>query len=123
MAAFHATGAPQSCPTMTALFLAQGAHEADDIADQVELRISVEVGGRVGASVAALVRRDRAISPFCKRRKLMPPGVPGLREAVAEDHERTLAGLGDMHVDAVRLYDAVVDLVQGLASLVDAQPL
>ena len=44
----------------------------------------------------------------------MPPGIPGLREAVAEDHQRAFAGLGDMHVDAVGLYDAMVDIAQGL---------
>ena len=90
---------------------------------QVELRVGLDLGGRIGASVAALIRRNRVIARGCERGKLMPPRVPRLREAVAENHQRPFAGLGDMHVDTVRLYDAVADVAQGLASLFDVRPL
>ena len=66
--------------------LVEGSHETDDVADQVELRVGLDPGGRIGASVAALIRRNRVIARGCERGKLMLPRVPRLREAVAENH-------------------------------------
>ena len=96
--------------------LVEGAHQADDVADEMKLRIGLDPGGRIGAAVAALVRRNDAIALFRECRDLVPPGVPGLRKAVAEDHQRAVSSLCDMHVDAVRLYGAVVDFAQGPVS-------
>jgi hypothetical protein len=47
-----------------------------------------------------------------ERRQLMAPGVPGLREAVAEDHARPVlrAGLGEVQPDPVRVDEAVGDV-------------
>jgi hypothetical protein len=42
-----------------------------------------------------------------QRHELMPPRIPKLRKAVAQQDERTLAGFGDVHRDAVRLQGAV----------------
>ena len=44
---FHATGAPQSWPAITAVGL-ERVEETDDVTDEVQLRVSVD---RFGASV------------------------------------------------------------------------
>src|SRR5438477_4085556 len=40
----------------------------------------------------------------------MPPRVPGLGEAVAHYNERPIAGLGNVHLDAVRAHQSVPNL-------------
>src|SRR5262249_37774512 len=42
-----------------------------------------------------------------QRRELMPPGIPALGKAVAEDDERAFTLLGDVQADAVRLDHAM----------------
>ena len=80
--------------------------------DQVELGIGADVPRGVRSPVAALVGRHGMVATLGKCWELMPPGVPGLGEAVAEDHQRTLAGFGNAHVDAFGLRGAVVDVGQ-----------
>ena len=60
------------------------------------------------SAVAAHVGRDGAEAGLGERAELMPPGVPGLGEAVAEDDERALAPLRHVHADAVGLDDRVL---------------
>lgn len=86
--------------------------EADDVADQMELGIGADVPRGVRSPVAALVGRHGRVATLGKCWKLMPPGVLGLGEAVAEDHQRTLAGFGNVHVDAIGSHGAVVDVGQ-----------
>jgi hypothetical protein len=73
------------------LLLPQFMDECDDVADEVEYRILVHGIGAVGGAVAALVRRDYAVSSCRERADLVPPGVPGLRPAVQEQDEGALA--------------------------------
>src|SRR6266852_6912859 len=75
--------------------------ECDDVADEVEYRILVNGIRAVGGAVAALVRRDYAVSSGRERVDLVPPGVPGLRPAVQEQDKGPLAMLGDVHVDSI----------------------
>src|SRR5882757_11536422 len=75
--------------------------ECDDVADQVEYRILVNGIRAVGGAVAALVRRDYAVSSGRERVDLVPPGVPGLRPAVQEQDKGPIALLGDVHVDSI----------------------
>jgi len=39
---------------------------------------------------------------------LMPPGIPALRETMAEDNQRPLALLGEVHLNAVGVDESVV---------------
>jgi hypothetical protein len=75
--------------------------ECDDVADEVEYRILVDRIGAVGGAVAALVRRDYAVSSSRERVNLVPPGVPGLRPAVQEQDEGPIALLGDVHGESI----------------------
>ena len=92
---------------------AERVQQADDVADHVQLRVLVDRLGAVGLAVAALVRGDSVEAGIGERGDLVPPRVPALREAVAHHDERAAAGLGDVHVDAVRLDGAVLDLGHG----------
>ena len=83
-AAFHATGAPQSCPTIAACSTPEGVEEADHVPHVMELVLLHRVGP-VRAAVPAHVGRHRMVAGGGQRGELMPPGVPGLRESVAED--------------------------------------
>jgi hypothetical protein len=60
----------------------------------------------VALAVPAKIRGDRAVSRLGQRRKLMPPGIPGLGKAVEQQNQRALAHLGDPQLDPVRLDDA-----------------
>jgi hypothetical protein len=62
---------------------------------------------RVGPAEGAQVGGDRTEPGRGQRRQLVPPRVPGLGEALAQDHQRPRALLGDVNADAVRLDDAV----------------
>ena len=95
------------------LLLAERGDQADDVADQVQLRVLVDGLGRSRLPVAALVGGDRVVAGLGQRRELVAPRVPGLGEAVAEHDEGTLAGLGDVHLDAVGLDGAVLDVGHG----------
>ena len=85
------------------LGLAERLDQLDHVADQVEQRVGVDRLGRLGAAVAAHVGRDAAEAGGADRLELMPPRVPALRPAMAEQHQRAAAGLGVAHVDAVGL--------------------
>ena len=89
---------------------AQRVEHADDVADQLALRVRLDRRGRFGLAVAALVGRDRAEARFGNRLHLMPPRVPHLGKAVAKHHRKALAGLRHVHLDAVSPDEAVLDL-------------
>ncbi len=85
-------------------FLAQRVDQPDHVPHQVEDAVRGHVLGVVAASVPALVGSDHPETGLGQRPELVPPGVPGLREAVQQHHERALALLRDVqpytvHVD------------------------
>src|SRR2546429_623668 len=53
--------------------------------------------GWVGLAVPAQARRDDMIASRGQGRKLVPPRVPQLGEAVTEEHEGAGSLLGNMH--------------------------
>ena len=61
----------------------------------------VAAGRLVAAAVAAQVHRDRAEARLGQRGQLMAPGPPELGEAVQQQHQRPVAGLGDVEPGAV----------------------
>ena len=93
--------------------LAKRVQQPDHVADQVEHRVLVDRLGGVGLSVAAHVGRHDPVAGLGQGNELVPPRVPRLRKAVAEQHERALARLGQVHLDAVRLDALVLDLDHG----------
>jgi hypothetical protein len=89
---------------------AQCVEQAHHIADQVQHRVSIDLGGRLGPAVPAHVGRDGVEPRVGQGPELVTPRVPGFRKSVAEHDERPLALLGDVHPDAVGVDAAVPDL-------------
>ena len=85
------------------LGLAERLHQLGHVAHQMQQRVLVDRLGRLGAAVAAHVGRHAAKAGRAHRRELMPPRVPALRPAMAEQHQRTAADLGVAHLDVVGL--------------------
>lgn len=85
---------------------AQRIRQADQIADEMEDGVSIDRLRAVALSVAAHIGRHDPESRFRKGWNLMAPGIPRLREAVAEDDRRPGSLLGDIDADAVRFDDA-----------------
>src|SRR5262249_19327356 len=75
----------------------------------MQLRVALDLSRRIRLAVAAHVGRDGSEARFRERGELMAPRGPGFRKAVAEDDEWSLAGLGHVHANAVRLDGAVRD--------------
>ncbi len=94
-------------------FFAQSIQQADHVADQMQQRVFFDFGGSIGAAITAHVGGDRVEAGFGQRLKLMAPGIPGLREAVTEQDQRTFALLGDVHSNPIGLDRAVPHLVHG----------
>src|SRR5256712_8570767 len=61
----------------------------------------------IGATVAPLVGRHRVVAGLAEGAKLVPPRVPGLRPAVAQQHERPCTVFGDVHSNAIGFDDPV----------------
>ena len=112
-AAFHATGAPQSWPTITACRSPKRGNESNDVADEVKLRVGVVLVRRIALSVAALIRRDDVKARVSERGQLMAPRIPRLRKAMTQHDERSRAGFSDVHVDSVRRDRAVLNDCHG----------
>ena len=87
---------PQSWPTTTAVVRAEGVIDAGDVLDEVEHPVRVERERLGRAPVAAYVDGDRMVAGLGEGRQLVAPGVPGLGEAVHEQHQRPRALLGDV---------------------------
>src|SRR5207237_10928931 len=77
--------------------------QADEVADQVEDRVLIERLRPVARAVAAHVGRYGMKTGCCERTYLVAPGIPGFRKAVAEQHQRPFALLGNVEMDAVCL--------------------
>ncbi len=86
--------------------------EADDVADEMELRVLIDRLGGIGLPVAALVGRNDVVARVGQRADLVAPRVPALRKAVAQHDERPVCrtGFGDVHVDPVGVDETVRDL-------------
>ena len=65
--------------------------QADHVADQVQQRVLVDRLRAVGLAVAAHVGRDGVVAGLRQRGELVAPGIPGLRKAVAQQHQRPVA--------------------------------
>src|SRR5271165_4756107 len=79
----------------------------------MQQRVFLDLGGSIGAAIAAHVRSDRVEAGFGQGAELMAPRIPGLREAVAQHDQRALALLRNMHGNPVALDRAVRDLAHG----------
>ena len=88
---------------------AERVQERDHIAGQVQHRVLGDVGRRAGLAVAALVRRYRVVASGGEGGQLVTPRVPALRESVQQEHERAVAGLGDVHGQSAGLQLPVRD--------------
>jgi hypothetical protein len=80
---------------------AQSVKQPNHVAEDVEQGVLVDRLGPVGLAVAAHVGRHGVEPGLGEGGELMAPGVPELGKAVAEYDERTDAGFGEMHADAV----------------------
>ena len=111
----EAVGARESClpgdagaPVMTddhSGRRAQGIEDADHVSYEMQDRVLVDRRGRVTLAVAAQVRGDNTEAGSSKGVDLMPPGEPGFREAVHQQHQRPVALLGNVDVDPVAFDD------------------
>ena len=99
----------------------ESVEQADHVPDQMEQRIVLDRLRPVGLPIATHVRRYGAKSRACQHAELVAPRIPGLRESVADQHERSQAGLGNVHANAVR-FDRTV-LNAGHRSLLFSLPL
>jgi hypothetical protein len=79
--------------------LAQRADERGDVAGR--RRQVVAARRLVAGAVAAQVGRDRPEPGRGEGGQLRPPGPPELREAVQQQDQRTLPGLGQVQPDTV----------------------
>ena len=85
----------------------QGIENADHVADKMQDRVLVDRLRRVALAVAAHIGGDNTEAGGSKRVDLMPPREPGFRKTVHQQHQRPLALLGDVDVDAVAFDDAL----------------
>src|SRR6202008_2756239 len=69
--------------------------------------------GPIGLAVPAHVGCHRMEPGIREGPKLVAPGIPRLREPMAEDDQGARPLLGDVHANAVRLDGAVLDLAHG----------
>src|SRR5580700_9890181 len=76
------------------LLSTQSIDETHDVADVMENRILLHFLRTVASPIAAQVGGHRTEPRFRQRRELMPPGIPALGKAMAEDDERTFTLLG-----------------------------
>ncbi len=90
-----------------ASFPAECLHQPDQVTGQVEQRVRMDVLGRIGLAVPALVGGDGVVAGGGQGVQLMPVGVPRLRKTVTEQDEGTLPRLGNVHADSVRVNEPV----------------
>ncbi len=76
------------------LLLLQCIDEADDVADQVQLRVLVDLCRPVRLPIAALVSSDGVVARLRQGGQLVPPRIPRLGKAMQQQDQRSLPGLG-----------------------------
>ena len=82
------------------VLLPEGVHDAHVVGDVREHPVGLDRARLGGAAVPADVDRDRPVPRVGERRELMAPRVPGLGEAVDEQHERAAALLAEVDAPA-----------------------
>src|SRR5882672_8377162 len=111
----HQGGIPcdRAAPIVTddhALADSESVEHPDDIANQLALRVRLDWRGTFGLAVSALVGRNRVKARLRERLHLMAPRVPHLGKAMAQDDRKALAGLCDVHPDAIAFHETMLDL-------------
>src|SRR5208283_347142 len=89
---------------------AERVDQSDQIAGELKDVVSLDRRGTVGLPVAAHIRRDRVEPGVGQRADLMPPRVPRLGKAVAQQHAWTRAHLRIVEANAVDVGEAMRDL-------------
>ena len=84
---------------------AKHIENADHIADKMQDRVLVDRLRRVALAVAAHIGGDNTEAGGGKRVDLVPPREPGFGKTVHQQHQRSLALLGDVDADPVALDD------------------
>jgi hypothetical protein len=82
--------------------------ESNHITGQLENVVCLDGLRPIGLAVATLIRSHHAESRISERWYLMPPRIPALWEAMAEEDQRPLALLGEVHLNAVGVDESVV---------------
>ena len=85
----------------------QRIENTDHVADEMQDRVLVDRLRRVTLAVAAHIGGDNTEAGGSKRVNLVPPREPGFGKTVHQQHQRPLAPLGDVDVDAVAFDDAL----------------
>jgi hypothetical protein len=101
---------------------AQRRDEADDVLDDLDLIVGLDGWRLVALAVAAHVRRHDVVTGARQRRKLVAPGIPGLRKPVQQQDQRSLAGFGDIEFDAVGANPSLPDVGPAHAAAASAGP-
>ena len=99
----------------------QRVQHAHHVAHQVQQRVLVHRLRRLGPAIAAHIRRHRMEPRRRQRRQLMPPGIPGFRKPMAQQHHRSLALLGNAHAQAIGLDHPMRDAAHATLPLPQAQ--
>src|SRR5580698_7226376 len=81
--------------------LAERAHEANHVSDQLQDVVRIDVLGRVGTSEAPHIGNDHAIARSREHWRLMTPGISELWPTMTENDQRSLTLLCQVHPDAV----------------------
>ena len=72
----------------------QSVNETHDVADIIENRILLYLRRTIASPIATQVGSHRTEPGIRQRLKLMPPGIPALGKAVAQDDKRAFSLLG-----------------------------
>jgi hypothetical protein len=83
------------------LLNAERIKEPHYIADEMQQGVLIDRLRPVGMTIAAHVNRDSMESSRRQRGKLMPPRVPRLWKAVAQDDQRSLALFNEMEMNPI----------------------
>jgi len=89
-------------------FFPKGMDQSNHIAGQLENIICLDWLRPIRLAVATLIWSHYVESRVSERWKLVPPGVPALWKAMTEDDQRALALFNEVHLDAIRVDEAVV---------------
>jgi hypothetical protein len=82
--------------------------QSNHITGQLEDVVRLDGFRPIGLAVATLIRSHHMESCISERWYLMPPGIPALRETMAEDNQRPLALLSEVHLNAVGVDESVI---------------
>jgi hypothetical protein len=89
--------------------------QSNYIAGQLENVICLDWLRPIGLPVATLIWSHHMEACISECGHLMPPGIPALREAMAEDRQRPLALLDEVHLNAIGVDESVVYCCHGFS--------